>query len=160
MRLHSNHNFLHRLIWYCTIISYPSKSTLSATYGHWKACQWPLEFALSLLCPLLKKGDATIWSNYRGISLLTIASRILSGFQCVKLKPFVNKLIGSYQSGFRPGKSTMDQTLRQILEKTAHKQINTCHLISSSSSILNPLSTLYIGITYTPPCLSLAFLRN
>ena len=39
--MHSNNNFLHtcRLIWYCTIISYLFKTTLSATYGHWKTCQ-------------------------------------------------------------------------------------------------------------------------
>ena len=59
-----------------------------------------------------------------------IAYRILSSVLCERLKPFVNKLIGSYQCGFRPGKSTTDQifTLRQILEKTRNKQINTFHL--------------------------------
>ena len=65
-----------------------------------------------------------------GISLLTIAYRILSSVLCERLKPFVNKLIGSYQCSFIPGKSTIDQifTLRQILEKTRDKQINTVHL--------------------------------
>ena len=103
-------------------------------------------------CSILKKGDATICSNYRGISLLTIANVILSSLLCERLKPFVDKQIGSYQCGFRPGKSTIDQifTLRQILEKIRDKQINTFHLFVD----LNPLSTLYIGITYMPPCLS------
>ena len=80
---------------------------------------WSLEsmssdWCLSLLYLILKKGDATTSSNYRGISLLTIAYRILSSVLCERLKPFVNKLIGSYQCGFRPGKSTIDQifTLR------------------------------------------------
>ena len=92
--------------------------------------------SLSLLCPVLKNGDVTICSNYRSISLLTIPYRILSSVLCERLKPLLNKLIGSYQCGFRPGKSTIDQifTLRQILEKTQDKQINTFHLIVDSKS--------------------------
>ena len=88
-------------------------TTFSATYGHWKACQ-----VIGVLV-------------YSGISLIMIAYRILSSIPCERLKAFVNKLIGSYQCGFRPGKSTMDQifALRQILEKTQKKQIETHHLI-------------------------------
>ena len=90
----------------------------------------PSDWSPSVLCPVLKKGDATNCANYRGISLLSIAYKILSSVLCERLKPFVNKLIGSYQCGFRPGKSTIDQifTLRQILEKTQEKQIDTHHL--------------------------------
>ena len=95
----------------------------------WSLESLPSDWSLSLLCPVLEMGDAIICSNYRGISLLTIAYRILSSVLCERLKPFVNKLIGSYQCGFRPGKSTIDEmfTLRQILEKTRDKQINTFH---------------------------------
>ena len=84
-----------------------------------------------MLCPVLKKGDAIICSNYRGISLLTIAHRFLSSVLCESLKKFVYKLIGSYQCGFRPGRLTIDQifTLRQILKKTQEKQIETHHLL-------------------------------
>ena len=118
----------------------------------WSLESMPSDCCLSLLCPELKKGDASICSNYRGISLLTISYRILFSVLCERLKPFVNKLIGSYQCGFRAGKSTIDQIfmLRQILEKARDKQ----------TTQINPLSTLHIGITYTPPCLSLAYLRN
>ena len=117
----------------------------------WSLENMPNDWSLSLLSPVLKKCDATICSNYRGISLLTIAYRNLSNVLCARLKPFVNKLIGSYQCGFRPGKSTIDQifTLRQIFEKTRNKQINTFHLFVDFKSTFD-----------TPPCLSLAFLRN
>ena len=59
----------------------------------WSLERMPNDWCLSLLCPVLKKGDATICSNYRGISLLTIAYKILSSVLCERLKPLVNKLI-------------------------------------------------------------------
>ena len=76
----------------------------------WSLESMPSDWCLSLLCPVLKKSGAAICSNYRGISLLTIAYGILSSVLCERLKPFINKLIGSYQCGFRPGKSTIDST--------------------------------------------------
>ena len=96
----------------------------------WSLESMPSDWSLSLLCPVLKKGNATICSYYGGISLLTIAYSILSSVLCERLKPFVNKLIGSYRCGVRPDKSTTDQifTLRQILKKTQEHQINTHHL--------------------------------
>ena len=49
---------------------------------------------------------------------------------CERLKPYLSDIIGSYQCGFRPGKSTTDQifTLRRLLEKTLEYQIDTHHL--------------------------------
>ena len=83
-----------------------------------------------LSCPVSKKGDPTICANYRGISLLPIAYKVLTGVLSERLKPLVKTLFGPYQCGFRPGKSTIDQifTLRQILEKTHEKKIDTHHL--------------------------------
>ncbi|XP_055855997.1 uncharacterized protein LOC129919171 [Episyrphus balteatus] len=96
----------------------------------WSEESMPTEWNLSIVCPILKKGDPLTCANYRGISLLNISYKILSAVLCERLKPFVNNLIGPYQCGFRPGKSTIDQifTLRQILEKTQEQQIDTHHL--------------------------------
>ena len=96
----------------------------------WSEECMPSDWNLSILCPIHKKGDPTICTNYRGISLLNISYKVLSSVMCERLKPIVNKLIGPNQCGFRPGKSTIDQifTLRQILEKTQEKQIDTHHL--------------------------------
>ena len=83
----------------------------------------PDDWNLSVLCPIHKKGDSTICANYRGISFLNIAYKVLSSVLCESLKPVVNQLIGPYQCGLRPVKFTIDQifTLRQILEKTLEK---------------------------------------
>ncbi|XP_054086050.1 putative uncharacterized transposon-derived protein F52C9.6 isoform X2 [Zeugodacus cucurbitae] len=96
----------------------------------WSEESMPDDWNLSVLCPIHKKGDPTICANYRGISLLNIAYKVLSSVLCERLKPTVNELIGPYQCGFRPGKSTMDQifTMRQILEKTRERRIDTHHL--------------------------------
>ncbi|XP_049306066.1 LINE-1 retrotransposable element ORF2 protein isoform X2 [Bactrocera dorsalis] len=96
----------------------------------WSDESMPNDWNLSVLCPIHKKGDPTICANYRGISLLNIAYKVLSNVLCERLKPTVNKLIGPYQCGFRPGKSTTDQifTMRQILEKTRERRIDTHHL--------------------------------
>ena len=85
---------------------------------------------LSALYPVLKRGDPTICANYRGISLLPIAYKVLTSVLCKRLKPHATALIGPDQCGFRPGKSTIDQifTLRQTLEKRHENQDKIHHL--------------------------------
>ena len=96
----------------------------------WLKESMPSDWNLSALCSVLKKGDPTICANYRGISLLPIAYKVLTSVLCERLKPHAKALIGPYQCGFRPGKSTIDQifTLRQILEKRHENQDKTLHL--------------------------------
>ena len=84
----------------------------------------PSDWNISIICPVFKKGD-------RGErSLLNIAYKILASILSERLKPHVISIVGPYQCGFMPGKSTTDQlfTLRQILEKTQERQIPTYHL--------------------------------
>jgi hypothetical protein len=66
-----------------------------------------------------RKGDKTDCDNYRGISLLSTAYRILSNILLARLTPYVSEIIGNHQCGFRRNRSTMDQIfyIRQILEK-------------------------------------------
>jgi sorting nexin-29 len=47
-----------------------------------------------------------------------------------RLKSYVKEVTGSYQCGFREGKSTTDQiqALRQVLDRTQEFKINTFHL--------------------------------
>ncbi|CAD7015162.1 unnamed protein product [Ceratitis capitata] len=81
------------------------------------------DWKLNVHCPIHKNGGHTACANYRGISLLDIAYEVLSSELCEIPKPTCNKLIGPYQCGFRPAKSTVDQifTMRQILRKTREK---------------------------------------
>jgi len=57
-------------------------------------------------------------NNYRSISLLDTAYKVLSNIHLNKLKSYGNEIVGEYQGGFRRGKSTVDQihTVKQIME--------------------------------------------
>ena len=96
----------------------------------WTQESWISQWNESWINPIYKKGDRTLCDNYRGISILNIGYKIFSSILCERLKPFLANIIGNYQCGFRPGKSTTDQifTLRRILEKTLEFQIDTHHL--------------------------------
>jgi sorting nexin-29 len=69
-------------------------------------------------------------SNYRGVSLLNTAYKMLSNILFTRISPFAKNLIGNYQCGFRKNRSTTNQifTLRQILEKAKEFGIETHHL--------------------------------
>jgi hypothetical protein len=70
-------------------------------------------------CTNSKKGDITYCNNYRGISLLSTAYKILPNILLARLTPYVNEDVGNHQCGFRRNRSTTDQIfyIRQILEK-------------------------------------------
>jgi hypothetical protein len=85
----------------------------------WNKEELPQQWKESIIVPIYKKGDKTDCNNYRGISLLSPAYKILSNILLSRLTPYVNKIIGDHQCGFRRSRSTTDQIfyIRQILEK-------------------------------------------
>jgi len=87
----------------------------------------PEEWKKSMVMPLPKKGDLTQCSNYRGIALLCVGYKVLSYFIAGRLAPLAHPTIGSYQGGFMPGRSTVDQisVLRRILEHRYERGVNT-----------------------------------
>lgn len=69
-----------------------------------------------------KKNDPQKCSDYRGIALPNVTYTILEYCLLVTIKSIVEEIIGGYQDGFRPNRSTTDQifviwqTLRKIWE--------------------------------------------
>ena len=75
----------------------------------WNREKIPSCWAEALICPIHKKGDVQNCKNSRGISLVNMAYKVLSIVLYGRLKPYVDKIIGYYQCGFREGVSTIDQ---------------------------------------------------
>jgi sorting nexin-29 len=71
-----------------------------------------------------------VCENYHGITLLNTGYKVFSNILFERLQPYVEKIIGSYQCGFRSGKSTSDQihTVRQIMEKMGEYGVSTFYL--------------------------------
>ena len=82
-----------------------------------KTC--PSTWRTSQIIPVPKKGDLTLVTNYRGISLLPIAAKIYNKLILNRLLPKVEPLLRKNQNGFRAGRSTLSQilALRRIIEE-------------------------------------------
>jgi hypothetical protein len=85
----------------------------------WNKEEFPQQWKESIIVSIYKKDDKTDCNNYRGISLLSTAYKILSNILLARLTQYVDEIIGDHQCGFRRNRSTMDQIFynRQILEK-------------------------------------------
>ena len=85
----------------------------------WKEEQLPSQWNEGIISPVFKTGDILDCKNYRPITLLNVAYRILAIILNQRLADIVEPTLGDYQSGFRPNRSTIDNIfiLRQIMEK-------------------------------------------
>lgn len=92
----------------------------------WSKEELPKEWKIGLICPIYKKGDKLECSNYRGITLLDTSYKVLSNILYERMLPHAERILGDYQCGFRPGRSTIDQifTIRQLLEKSWEHNAN------------------------------------
>jgi hypothetical protein len=79
----------------------------------------PKEWSVAVICPIHKKNEKSICSNYRRISLLSVIYKILSKILAKRLNPYTEEILGNYQCGFRRDRSTTDQIF-------ALKNIVTC----------------------------------
>lgn len=76
-----------------------------------------------------KKGDRAVCGNSRGISLLSIAGKILAKVLLIRLnKHIVDNVCPETQCGFRKERGTMDMifTARQLQEKCREQHQNLC----------------------------------
>jgi hypothetical protein len=67
----------------------------------WNKEELPHQWKESIVIPIHKKGDKTDCTNYRGISLLSTAYKILSNILLARLTPYADEIIGDHQCVFR-----------------------------------------------------------
>ena len=70
--------------------------------------KFPDKWKESIVCPILKKGDPQDTKNYRPISCLVTASKVLEKIVCDQFTDYLekNKLLPENQHGFRAHRST------------------------------------------------------
>ena len=76
-------------------------------------CIYPTSWKIANVIAIFKKGDSSLPSNYRPISLISCVGKVMERvvFKHVYNHLFNNKLIYEYQSGFLPKHSTVHQLI-------------------------------------------------
>ena len=85
----------------------------------WTCGEWPSEWCRAIFLPLPKKGNLKECSNYRTISLIVHASKILLKVIVGRLKMKYREIIPEEQAGFVEGRGTREQivNIRILIEK-------------------------------------------
>ena len=81
------------------------------------------EWRTSIIVPLFKKGDAELCDNYRGISLLSIPSKVLAKILYRRIEAVVEPQLHEAQCGFRRGRGCVDQifNLKECISMSRQK---------------------------------------
>ena len=90
----------------------------------WSTGQIPSDWQRGLLVKLPKSGDLSQCGKWRGITLLSIPSKILTRVILDRMKEAIDLKLRDEQAGFRKERSCIDQiaTLRIIVEQTIEWQ--------------------------------------
>ena len=75
----------------------------------WKTQQWPHDWKKSVFFPIPQKGNATEFSNYGTIALISHASKVMLKILQASLQQYMNRELPDVQVGFRRGRGTRDQ---------------------------------------------------
>ena len=96
----------------------------------WQTGEWPIPWTQSLIITLPKKGNLQLCQNYRTISLISHASKVMLKIILNRLKPQAEEVIAEEQAGFRSGRSTTEQifNLRVLREKYSQHQQDIYHV--------------------------------
>ena len=89
-----------------------------------KSKKWPSEWIESILIPIPKKANSRKCSDFRTISLISHASKVL--FKIIQrcIQPKIEEVLNESQDGFRRDRSTTEQitNIRNITEKIRDSQ--------------------------------------
>eukprot|EP00117_Sycon_ciliatum_P039107 scpid84793/ scgid1426/ Transposon TX1 uncharacterized 149 kDa protein; ORF 2 len=85
----------------------------------WETGSVPQDWSDAILVPIPKKGDLGSCDNWRGISLLDVAGKLVARMIANRLQVLGERCLPDSQCGFRRGRGCSDMVfaVRQILEK-------------------------------------------
>ena len=86
----------------------------------------PTQWSSLHIVPVPKSGDLRITSNYRGISLTCIITKLYNKMLLNRIRPYIDKYLRNNQNGFRAGRSITSQilALRRIIEGIKSNQLS------------------------------------
>ena len=86
----------------------------------WKEEMIPQDWEVGIILPIHKKGNNRECTNYRGITLLSVALKVYERLLEKRLRQVTDEQLAEAQSGFRKGRGVQDHifTLKQLIEKT------------------------------------------
>jgi hypothetical protein len=110
----------------------------------WLTEEIPQDWRESVLLPFFKKGDKSLCSNYRGISLIDVAGKIFAVLLLNRFQNIRDERTRENQAGFRPGRGCVDQifSLRRILEHRSRYQQPTVTCFIDFASAFDSLHRL------------------
>ena len=96
----------------------------------WQTGEWPTSWTQSLVITLPKNGNLLQCQNYRTISLISHASKVMLKILLNRLTPQAEMVIAEEQAGFRPGHSTTEQifSMRILCERHLQHQQDLFHV--------------------------------
>ena len=109
----------------------------------WKAQRCLQDWKMSVFIPIPNKSNAKECSNYRTISLISHARKIILKIVQARLQQYVNHELPDVQAGFRKGRGTRDHiaNIHWIIKKWESSRK------TSISALLNILKPLTMWIT-------------
>ena len=90
----------------------------------WETGEWPEDWGSSTFIPIPKKGDISQCTNYRTISLVSHASKVLLKVILNRIQTKTEHELPDEQAGFRPGRGTRDQTTNLRIIMAKHREYN------------------------------------
>ena len=95
----------------------------------WREKTTPEKWRKGLIVKLLKKGNLNECKNWRGITLLSVVSKVMGKIVINRIRIGVESKLRKEQAGFRPSRGTTEQIfiLRNIMEQSIEWQ-STLHV--------------------------------
>jgi hypothetical protein len=108
----------------------------------WNKEQLPTELLQGVIYPIYKKGERTVCSNYRPITLLNIAYKIFAIVLNNRLSRIVESKLNDVQAGFRPNRSTTDNIfiVCQTFEKCYEYNIDLHNMFVDYTQVFDTIS--------------------